>query len=78
MEHGLENKVTLYHVPKGQESGELYKRSEDRNSEKDNLKRHLVEESQCRATGILPLPKVVQSIDRLRELSSSELAGRTT
>jgi hypothetical protein len=48
----------LYNVPKGEEIGELYKRSENRQEEKDTLKRHLVEESRCRATGIIPLPKV--------------------
>lgn len=54
----------MYHVPDGQLTGEVYKKSEDRIVEKDNLKRHLVEGTRCRATGIIPLPKVY--LGRLR------------
>lgn len=49
----------MYHVPNGQSTGEVYKKSEDRTVEKENLKRHLVEGTRCRATGIIPLPKVL-------------------
>ena len=48
----------MYHVKDGELNGEAYKRSEDKNVEKDNLKRHLVEHTRCRATGTIPLPKV--------------------
>jgi hypothetical protein len=60
--------VTMYHVPAGQLTGEEYRRSSDREAEKQNLKRHLVEESRCRATGIIPLPKVAHSKLRRLEL----------
>ena len=58
VEHGLESKVTLYNVPVGQLTGEEYRRSDNRQAEKESLKRHLVEETRCRASGVLPLPKV--------------------
>lgn len=48
----------MYHVRDGELQGEVYKKTEDRNLEKENLKRHLVEHTRCRATGTIPLPKV--------------------
>jgi len=50
----------MRHVPKDGGEGEEYKRSGDRQLEKETLIRHLIEDYRCRVMGIIALPKVIE------------------
>lgn len=64
IESDLENKLTLYNIPKGQQEGQIYKRNPDLEKEIESLTNNIDQGVQCRIKGKLPLPKVIKLLLR--------------